>query len=128
MLAAAEAGGGELPPEFMLPTVHRLDELGARPRLTVTSGEGDGEAIDLGWFGGEPLIGQPRALAGLAARSEGAAIVFATEQGDRVRALLDEAGRSEERRVGKEWRSRWSAEHEEQREIPVWMRELIDQR
>jgi len=92
MLAAAEAGGGELPPEFTLPTVHRLDELGARPRLTVTTGEGDGDAIDLGWFGGEPLIGQPRALAGLAARSEGAAIVFATEQGERVRALLDEAG------------------------------------
>ena len=92
MLAAAEAGGGELPPEFTLPTVHRLDELGSTPRLTVTSGEGVEDAIDLGWFGGEPLVGQSRALAGFAARSEGAAIVFATEQDERVRALLDEAG------------------------------------
>src|SRR5258708_4525723 len=92
MLAAAEAGGGELPPEFTLPTVHRLEELGDRPRLTITAGEGAGDIIDLGWFAGEPLVGQPRALAGFAARSDGATIVFATEQDERLRALLDEAG------------------------------------
>ncbi len=92
MLAAAESGGGELPREFILPTVHRLEELGGRPRLGVTAGEGDGDGLDLGWFEGEPLVGQPRALAGFAARSEGAGIVFATEQDERLRALLDEAG------------------------------------
>ncbi len=92
MLAAAEAGGGELPPEFTLPTVHRLEELGDGPRLTITAGEGAGDIIDLGWFAGEPLVGQPRALAGFAARSEGATIVFATEQDERLRALLDEGG------------------------------------
>jgi transcription-repair coupling factor (superfamily II helicase) len=92
MLAAAESGGGELPPEFTLPTVDRLDELGARPHLTLTAGEGTGDVIDLGWFEGEPLVAQPRALAGFAARSDSADIVFATEQDERLRALLDEAG------------------------------------
>ncbi|TMF19525.1 MAG: DEAD/DEAH box helicase [Chloroflexi bacterium] len=92
MLAAAEAGGGELPRLFTLPTVTRLDDLGDRPRLTITAAEGSDDAIDLGWFAGEPLVGQPRALAGLAAKSDSAAIVFATEQDERLRALLDEAG------------------------------------
>jgi transcription-repair coupling factor (superfamily II helicase) len=92
MLAAAEAGGGELPREFVLPTVDRLDDFGARPRLTLTVAEAPSNAIDLGWFGGEPLVGQPRALAGLAARSDAAVVVFATEQDERLRALLDEAG------------------------------------
>src|SRR5438270_362265 len=91
MLAAAEAGGGELPRQFVLPTVHRLDDLGARPRLAVTAAEGAPDAADLGWFQGEPLVGQPRALAGLAERSDGAAVVFATEQDERLRALLDAA-------------------------------------
>ena len=92
MLAAAEAGGGELPRQFTLPTVDRGDDFGARPRLVVTAGEGAGQSLDLSWFEGEPLVGQPRALAGLAARADGAAIVFATEQDERLRALLDEAG------------------------------------
>jgi transcription-repair coupling factor (superfamily II helicase) len=92
MLAAAEATGGELPRQFVLPTVEKVDDFAGRGRLTVTSGEGEAEAIDLGWFQGEPLVGQPRALAGFAGRSEGAAIVFATEQDERLRALLDEAG------------------------------------
>ena len=92
MLAAAEAQGGELPRQFALPIADAVEEFGPRPRLTVTSGEGDSDAIDLGWFAGEPLVGQPRALAGFAGRSEGAAIVFATEQDERLRALLDEAG------------------------------------
>ncbi len=92
MLAAAEAGGGELPRQFTLPTVGRLDDLGARARLTVTAGEGGGDAVDLGWFEGEPLVGQPRALAGFAQRGESSATVFATEQDERLRALLDEAG------------------------------------
>ena len=92
MLAAAEAGGGELPKGFVLPIVERLDDAGHRPRLTVTAGEGGGDALDLGWFEGEPLVGQARALAGYAARADAAAIVFATEQDERLRALLDEAG------------------------------------
>ena len=92
MLAAAEATGGELPRQFVLPTVEKVDDFAGRGRLTVTSGEGEAEAIDLGWFQGEPLVGQPRALAGFAGRSEEAAMVFATEQDERLRALLDEAG------------------------------------
>src|SRR5579864_5589718 len=92
MLAAAEARGGELPRQFALPIAARIEDFASRPRLMVTSGEGAADAIDLGWFEGEPLVGQPRALAGFAARSEGAAIVFATEQDERLRALLDESG------------------------------------
>jgi transcription-repair coupling factor (superfamily II helicase) len=92
MLAAAEAGGGELPHGFALPVAEHIDGFGRRPRIVLTSGEGAPDAIDLGWFEGEPLVGQSRALAGFAARSEGAAIVFATEQDERLRALLDEAG------------------------------------
>ena len=92
MLAAAEAQGGELPRQFALPIAERIEDFGTRPRVTLTSGEGGADAIDLGWFEGEPLVGQPRALAGFAARSEGAAIVFATEQDERLRALLDESG------------------------------------
>ena len=92
MLAAAEVTGGELPRGFVLPAVEPLEDLGSRPRLTVTAGEGAGDAIDLGWSEGEPLVGQSRALAGFAARGDAAAIVFATEQDERLRALLDEAG------------------------------------
>ncbi|HEX2680289.1 MAG TPA: CarD family transcriptional regulator, partial [Candidatus Dormibacteraeota bacterium] len=90
MLAAAEAGGGELPREFVLPLNERLDDFGERARVTLTVGE-EVNAIDLGWFAGEPLVGQPRALAGLAAHSDAGAVVFATEQDERLRALLDEA-------------------------------------
>src|SRR5437667_175618 len=73
MLAAAEAEGGELPRGFVLPTVTALDDFGSRRRLTVTAAEGARDAIDLGWFAGEPLVGQPRALAGFAARGHSAA-------------------------------------------------------
>ena len=91
MLAAAEAGGGELPRQFQLPAVHRLDDFDARPRLVMTAAEGAPDAADLAWFEGEPLVGQPRALAGLAERADSVAVVFATEQKERLRALLDEA-------------------------------------
>src|SRR5437660_2345863 len=57
MLAAAEAGGGELPRQFTLPAVSRLDDFTARPRLTVTAAEGAAAALDLGWVEGEPLVG-----------------------------------------------------------------------
>ena len=91
MLAAAETGGAELPRNFVLPTVEHLDDLGARPRMTVTASEGSAGAVDLRWSEGEPLVGQPRALFAFAAR-EGATVIFATEQDERLRALLDEAG------------------------------------
>jgi transcription-repair coupling factor (superfamily II helicase) len=92
MLAAAESGGGELPRGFALPMVglERLDDFGERSRLRVTATEGDGDAIDLGWVEGEPLVGQSRAVAALAARSESGTVVLATEQDERLRALLDE--------------------------------------
>jgi transcription-repair coupling factor (superfamily II helicase) len=91
MLAAAEAGGGELPRQFVLPAVHGVDGFGERPRLAVTAAEGTADAADLGWFEGEPLVGQPRALAGLAERGDSAAVIFATEQAERLRAQLDAA-------------------------------------
>src|SRR5207245_909472 len=70
MLAAAEAGGGELPRQFKLPTVERADDFGVRPHLTITSAEGTGAAIALGRFEGEPLVRQARALAGCAEPAE----------------------------------------------------------
>src|SRR5947209_12080321 len=92
MLAAAEVTGGELPRGFVLPAVEAVDDLGPRPRVSLTAGEGVPDAISLGWFEGEPLVGQARALAGYAARTDAATVVFATEQDERLRALLDEAG------------------------------------
>jgi transcription-repair coupling factor (superfamily II helicase) len=94
MLAAAEAGGGELPREFSLPTVRsdRLDDFGNRPRVLVTASEAGTDALDLGWTEGEPLVGQKRAPAGFAARSDSATVVLATEQDERLRAFLAESG------------------------------------
>ena len=94
MLAAAEAGGGELPRGFVLPTVEleRLGAFGERARLSLIAGEAGVQAIELGWVEAEPLVGQARALPALAARSESSVVVFATEQDERLRALLDEAG------------------------------------
>jgi transcription-repair coupling factor (superfamily II helicase) len=90
MLAAAEAGGGELPRGFSLSTVsvERLNDFGTRPQVRLTAGEGTSEAIDLGWIEGEPLIGQSRSISEFAARSDSATVVLATEQGERMRALL----------------------------------------
>ncbi|TMB40804.1 MAG: hypothetical protein E6J53_10820, partial [Chloroflexi bacterium] len=92
MLAAAEAGGGELPRGFALPEVvlDRLDDFGSRPHLSLTAGEGAPDAVDLGWIEGEPLVGQKRAVPAFAARSETATVVLASEQGERLRALLEE--------------------------------------
>jgi transcription-repair coupling factor (superfamily II helicase) len=93
MLAAAEAGGGELPRGFTLPivTVDRLDDFAGRHRLMVSAGEVDGAALDLGWVGMEPFVGRPRALAEAAALAESATVVMATEQPERLGALLDES-------------------------------------
>jgi transcription-repair coupling factor (superfamily II helicase) len=90
MLAAAESGGGELPRGFSLSTVgvERLNDFGARSRVRLTAGEGPSESIDLGWVEGEPLIGQSRSISEFAARSDSGTVVLATEQGERVRALL----------------------------------------
>jgi transcription-repair coupling factor (superfamily II helicase) len=92
MLAAAESGGGELPRGFTLPTVgvDRLGALGGRSHLLLTAGEPRAGAIDLGWKAADPLVGRPRAAAELAALSESATVIFATEQDERLRAFLDE--------------------------------------
>jgi transcription-repair coupling factor (superfamily II helicase) len=92
MLAAAESGGGELPRGFTLPLVHvdRLDAFPGHRRLKVTAGEGGGSALDLGWVEAEPLVGRPRALAETAAHAESATVVMATEQLERLSALLEE--------------------------------------
>jgi transcription-repair coupling factor (mfd) len=94
MLAAAESGGAELPPGFRLPTVslERLADLADRPRIRLLAGESTADAVDLGWVEVQPFVGRPKALADLAALSGSATVVFATEQDERLRALLDESG------------------------------------
>jgi transcription-repair coupling factor (superfamily II helicase) len=94
MLAAAEAEGGELPRGFVLPivTTERLDGLEWHPTLTVTAAEPPGEAIDLGWTELEPLVGRGKALAELTALAGRATVVIATEQAERLTALLEEKG------------------------------------
>ena len=94
MLAAAEAGGGELPRGFTMPTVglDRLVDFAGRPRIQVMAGESGAEAVELGWVELQPFVGRPRAAADFAALGESATVVFATEQAERLRALLDESG------------------------------------
>ena len=94
MLAAAESGGGELPRRFTLPTValDRLNDFAAKPRLLLTAGESAGDAIDLGWTELETLVGRPRATVDLAALGDSATVIFATEQDERLKALLEEGG------------------------------------
>src|SRR6202171_2786934 len=94
MLAAAAAGGGERRAGFALPMVDlaRLDDFGERSRLRLKAGEAGPDSIDLGWVGMETLVGRPKAVADLAALAKGAMVVFATEQDERLRALLDENG------------------------------------
>jgi len=93
MLAAAEAGGGELPRGFTLPvvTLDRLDAFGEHHHLRVSAGEVDGDALDLGWVEMEPFVGRPRALADTARLAETAIVVIATEQSERLDALLEES-------------------------------------
>jgi transcription-repair coupling factor (superfamily II helicase) len=95
MLAAAEAGDGELPRGFVPPMVRleRLADLGrlGRSVLSATASEVDG-SVDLGWRELEPLVGRPRAVAELPGAARTGAVVLATEQGERVEALLREAG------------------------------------
>ena len=94
MLAAAEAGGAELPRGFTLPIVgaDRLDDFGGRSRLLVSAGESPGESIDLGWTESETLVGRPRAAVALADLGEVATVTYATEQDERLKAFLDESG------------------------------------
>jgi len=92
MLAAAEAGGGELPRGFTLPMVPlgRLEPRTSWHHLRVTAGEADG-ATDLGWVPAEPFVGRPRALADAVALADSSTVVMATEQAERLTALLDES-------------------------------------
>jgi transcription-repair coupling factor (superfamily II helicase) len=94
MLAEAEAEGGELPHGFALPEVAlaRFSELASHPLATITSAEPAGEAVDLGWIEAEPLVSRAKALAALAERATSATVVFATEQAERLSALLAEKG------------------------------------
>jgi len=94
MLAAAEAGGAELPGGFALPIVglDRLDDLAGRSRLRLRAGEAGADSVDLGWVALEPLVGRPRAVADLAALATSATVVFATEQDERLGAMLDQSG------------------------------------
>ncbi|HZK72913.1 MAG TPA: transcription-repair coupling factor, partial [Clostridia bacterium] len=96
MLAAAEAGGGELPRGFTLPivTLDRLDAgVAGRHHLRLIAGEAaaDAAAIDLGWVEAEPLVGRPRAVAVAVGLADSATVVVATEQSERMVALLDES-------------------------------------
>lgn len=93
MLAAAEAGGAELPHGFTLPMVplDRLESFAGRRRFKATAGEGDAGDLDLGWVELEPYVGRPRALADTVKLATYGTIVMATEQPERLAALLDEA-------------------------------------
>ena len=92
MLAAAEAGGGELPRGFTLPMVPlaALEPPASWHHLRLTAGEADG-STDLGWVPAEPFVGRPRALSDDVARADSATVVMATEQAERLTALLDES-------------------------------------
>jgi transcription-repair coupling factor (superfamily II helicase) len=94
MLAAAESGGAELPRGFTLPSVglERLADLADRPRMRLLARETTPDAVDLGWVELQPFVGRPKAVADFAASSDSATVVFATEQEERLRALLDESG------------------------------------
>ena len=94
MLAAAESGGAELPRGFILPTVsqNRLADLADRPRIRLLAGESTAEAVDLGWVELQPFVGRSKAIGDFAAQSASATVVFATEQDERLQALLDESG------------------------------------
>lgn len=93
MLAAAESGGGELPRGFNMPivTLDRLDEFSGRHRLSLSAGEVDGDALDLGWVEVEPFVGRPRALADMVKLVDSTTVVMATEQPERLAGLLDES-------------------------------------
>jgi len=93
MLAAAESGGAELPRGFTLPTVtlERLADLADRPWIRLLAGESTADAVDLGWIELQPFVGRPKAVADFAALSDSATVVFATEQDERLRALLDDS-------------------------------------
>jgi transcription-repair coupling factor (superfamily II helicase) len=94
MLAAAESGGGELPRGFAMPMVgpDRLGDFAGRAVLSITAGEVDGDAVQLGWREPEPVIGRPGALTELSLLAGSETVVMATEQGDRLGALLEEGG------------------------------------
>ncbi len=95
MLAQAEARDDELPRGFVAPlvAVDRLADLGRGGRSVLTASAADVEgSVDLGWRELEPLVGRPRAVAGLAAAAQTATVVLASEQGERVEVLLREAG------------------------------------
>jgi len=94
MLAAAESGGAELPRDFMLPmvTLERFSDLADRARIRLMAGESTADAVDLGWVELQPFVGRPKALADFAGLSESGTVVFATEQDERLRAVLDESG------------------------------------
>ena len=91
MLAAAEAANGELPKGFELALVplERLALEPSQPAIEVTAGESTADAIDLGWTEAEPLVGRQHPLSDLAALSQSAAVVIATEQSERVQALIE---------------------------------------
>src|SRR6267142_3958553 len=94
MLAAAESGGGELARGFTLPMVslERLADFADRPRIRLVAGESTDDAVDLGWVELQPFVGRPKALSDFAGVSDSETVVFATEQDERLRALLDESG------------------------------------
>ena len=93
MLAAAEAGDGELPPGFVMPMVpiERLTGFEGRAVVTVTAGESHDDALDLGWTGVDPLVGREGANAEVVERSKSQTIVLASEQGERLQALFADA-------------------------------------
>ena len=101
MLSEAESGDGELPRGFVPPMVPvgAMTEALNEPvqgwwRFEGSAGlpEQGSEflALELGWTDAEPLVGRPQALAGLVSAGPQTLIVLATEQTERLRALVAE--------------------------------------
>ena len=63
-----------------------------RPRVRLLAGESIIDAVDLGWVELQPFVGRPKAAADFASLGGAATVVFATEQDERLRALLEESG------------------------------------
>jgi transcription-repair coupling factor (superfamily II helicase) len=93
-LSEAEAADHELPPGFLPPMVPVQRLLaGEWERIRVTAGESEA-GVDLGWRQPEPIVRRPAALTQLLAERQ--SVVLATEQSERLEALLTEAATTQQ--------------------------------
>src|SRR5256712_9535130 len=69
MLAAAEAGGGELPPPVQPSTIEPAHGFRARAPPTITRAHGTGDSHAFGWVGRKAVLVPPPSLPGPSARA-----------------------------------------------------------